>query len=169
MKVYHVLATVDAIGQLCLRELPFNPGDRVKVIIKEHLDLFRSRCNERVLLLEDDPMVLELTSEMLKDMGFAVESHLVGEDVVEAYKFAMNTPQAFKLVLLDIVNNISMDGRMAMEQLKELDPQVRAVAISGYLHDYDTRSLLELGFMAVIPKPFKIDDLQEAIKKVLNY
>lgn len=128
----------------------------------------REEGKGRVLLMDDDPLIVDITSEMLEQLGYRVDAYREGSEALEAYKNAKDTFEDFDLVVLDIVNKVGMEGRETMQRLKDFDPDVRAIAISGYLHNLDTDELSACGFNAVLPKPYKIEDLLETIGKILS-
>lgn len=127
----------------------------------------REEDKGRVLLMDDDPMIVDITSEMLEQLGYRVDACREGSEVLEAYKSAKETFEDFDIVVLDIVNKVGMEGRETMQRLKDFDPDVRSIAISGYLHDFDPDELKTCGFNAVLAKPYRIEDLMETINGVL--
>ncbi|MES1194371.1 MAG: hypothetical protein ABUL65_00665, partial [Opitutus sp.] len=59
-----------------------------------------------------------------------------------------------------------MGGREAMEALRQFDPEVRAVVSSGYSSDPVLANHRAYGFGAVVPKPYEIEQLAQAILTV---
>jgi two-component system cell cycle sensor histidine kinase/response regulator CckA len=123
---------------------------------------------KKVLLLDDDPLIVEITSEMLEEMGYLVESFREGSEVLIAYKRALEANEGFDVVVLDIFNRLGMDGKQTLKNLIEIDPLVKAIGITGYLHDVDIGQLKQFGFQKVISKPYKIEDLMDTLKDVLT-
>ncbi len=122
----------------------------------------------RVLLMDDDPLIVDITSEMLEEMGYDVASFREGSEVLETYKNAGKTGEGFDVAVLDIVNRLGMDGKQTLEKLREMDPEVKAIGITGYMHDVDIGQLKQFGFQEVLSKPYKIEDLMDALKEVLR-
>jgi CheY-like chemotaxis protein len=61
-----------------------------------------------------------------------------------------------------------MGGRAALDLLRDLDPDVRAVAASGYSDDPVMADPEGFGFRAAIPKPFRPDELARALAPLLR-
>jgi CheY-like chemotaxis protein len=122
---------------------------------------------KKVLLMDDDPLIIEITSEMLEEMGYIVETFREGSEVLVAYKKASDANESFDVVVLDIFNRLGMDGKQTLKNLIKIDPLVKAIGITGYLHDVDIGQLKQFGFQRVISKPYKIEDLMDALKDVL--
>lgn len=123
---------------------------------------------KKVLLMDDDPLIVDITSEMLEEMGYEVESFREGSEVLDVYKNAGKMTEGFDVVVLDIVNRLGMDGKQTLKKLREMDPGVKAIGITGYMHDVDIGQLKQFGFQEVLSKPYKIEDLMNTLKTVLN-
>jgi CheY-like chemotaxis protein len=61
-----------------------------------------------------------------------------------------------------------MGGLEAMEELRKLDPEVRAIVSSGYSSDPVLANYRAHGFLGMVPKPYKINDLAATIQTVLG-
>lgn len=122
---------------------------------------------KKVLLMDDDPLIVDITSEMLEEMGYRVESFREGSEVLVAYQNALEADEGFDVVVLDIFNRLGMDGKQTLKKLIEFDPEVKAIGITGYLHDVDIGQLKQFGFQKVLSKPYKIEDLMDTLSDVL--
>jgi hypothetical protein len=60
-----------------------------------------------------------------------------------------------------------MGGAQAMEQIRQLDPRVRAIVSSGYSDDPIMARYTDFGFLAVLPKPYQPGELRELITTLL--
>jgi CheY-like chemotaxis protein len=127
----------------------------------------RSRSG-RILLLEDDEAVLQVSARMLERLGYQVETARTGEEAVAQYQAAMAAGAPFTAVLLDLVVAGGMGGRETLERLKEIDPPVRAVVVSGYSDDPVMSQYARHGFGAMISKPYRLADLEAALHAVIE-
>ena len=59
-------------------------------------------------------------------------------------------------------------GKETLVRLRELDPGVRAIVSSGYSNDTVMAEYRKHGFAGVIAKPYRIEDLDEMLRKVLE-
>jgi PAS domain S-box-containing protein len=117
----------------------------------------------RLLLMDDDPVVQDVTGQMLERLGYEVEIFNEGRQAINAYKKAMEAGNPFDVVLLDLVNKQGMGGRETLAELLKLDPQVKAVAISGFSNDSEIKILKGEGFANVLFKPYKMVDIEQVL------
>jgi PAS domain S-box-containing protein len=116
-----------------------------------------------ILLMEDDELVRNSTRMLLEAMGYKVETVENGEKAIARYREAIAAGVKYKAVIMDLTVVGGMGGREAILRLREIDPDVRAVASSGYSNDPVMARYREYGFRAILPKPFTIDALTEVL------
>ena len=120
--------------------------------------------NRQVLVIDDDKRAGVAMCKMLEHLSFKVEYVREGSAAIERYKQAEHP---FDLVVLDLM----IPGKKATDTLKELrqyDPNVKAVVCSGYLNDPIMENYQEYGFGAAITKPYKITELKKVLSRVLS-
>jgi CheY-like chemotaxis protein len=105
---------------------------------------------------------------MLKYFGFIVDSATDGEDAIIKYKKALAKEDPYRMVILDLTIPGKMGGRDAVEILKKIDPDVKAVVSSGYSNDPVMANYSEYGFTAVVKKPFIVEELEDVLSTVLD-
>jgi len=71
------------------------------------------------------------------------------------------------LVLLDMMMPV-MDGHECFRRLKEIDPAIRALIVSGYSRSEEINQTLKDGALGFVQKPFTISGLADAIGSVLK-
>ena len=129
-------------------------------------DIFQ---NQKVLLVEDNEINQEIETEILKEIGFLVETAENGSIAVEKVK--NSKPGEFQLILMDIQMPV-MDGRQAAEAIRSLnDPQlsrIPIIALSADAYESDKRMSMESGMDDHLPKPVDVPLLLEAIGRVLK-
>ena len=103
-----------------------------------------------MLLIDDERLVRDLTSEMLTAEGFVVETKDDGRAGVEHYQRHWRD---IDLVILDLVMP-EMHGTEVFGWLRRINPTVRVLLASGYTSDGDAQSLLARGAIGFIQKPF---------------
>jgi signal transduction histidine kinase/CheY-like chemotaxis protein len=122
----------------------------------------------RVLLMDDEPSIRMLGATMLKRMGLEVTAVNDGSAVVSEYASATASGQRYDLVILDLTVPGGMGGAEAMEQLRAMDANVRAIVSSGYSSDPVMANYQRHGFQGRVPKPYVTEDLSSVVKKVLD-
>ncbi|MHB8790099.1 MAG: PAS domain S-box protein [Desulfobulbaceae bacterium] len=121
----------------------------------------------RVLLMDDDRMILELTQQMLEFLGHKVVTCTDGEQSLKLYQEAMAQGQPFDLVIMDLTIPGGMGGEKAIKELLLLDPKARAIVSSGYSNDRVMAEHREYGFKGMVMKPYQLEDLDRIIRKTL--
>jgi DNA-binding NarL/FixJ family response regulator len=69
---------------------------------------------------------------------------------------------------MDLTIQGGMGGEKAIRELLRIDPQARAIVSSGYSDDPVMAAYKEYGFLAVVVKPYQMEDLDRAVRKTLN-
>ncbi len=121
--------------------------------------------NETVLVVEDEPMILEVTTTMLESLGYTV---LPMPGPVEAIRCVHEYSGTIHLMLTDVIMP-KMNGRLLAERLQTLIPGLRCVFMSGYTADVIAyHGVLDEG-MHFIQKPFTVQVLAGKIREVLAH
>ena len=122
----------------------------------------------KILVMDDEEIVLEVIQEMLKILGHEVVGVKDGKEAIEAYKEAKQKANPFDVVILDLTVPGGMGGNETLKELKKIDPDVKAIVSSGYSNDPIMSEYEKYGFKAVVPKPYGMDELKEALRKVVS-
>jgi two-component system, cell cycle sensor histidine kinase and response regulator CckA len=120
----------------------------------------------RILFMDDDEGVLKLARAYLERAGHDGVLVSDGKDAVAVYRQALAAGNQFDVVIFDLTVPGGMGGKEALEQLKAIDPGVRAIASSGYSNDPIMANHHAFGFRAVLPKPYDLDSFIRVIARV---
>ena len=101
-------------------------------------------------------------------MGYTVECASKGEEALELYKNAIGQSQPFDLVIFDLTVKGGMGGAETITKLLEIDPDVKAIASSGYSDDPVMETPTNFGFAASLSKPYSINKMTEMINKIIG-
>jgi CheY-like chemotaxis protein len=112
----------------------------------------------RLLIVDDEPMLLDLLRRYLERMGYQVETFT---DPAEALKSFESGPQRFAMVIADL-NLPGMDGEELIDRVRRLNPKLPALISSGLPHQ---PRLANTGFLQ---KPFLPQMLIDEVEKVLK-
>ncbi len=124
--------------------------------------------NKKVLVLDDEELILELVEDIFHVLDLDVETVLDGRQAVEIFGKAKEKGEPFDLVLLDMTLPGELDGAAALREMRKIDPEIKAVVSSGYSADDIVSNASKYGFDAAVPKPYSISVLRETINKLLE-
>ncbi len=122
----------------------------------------------KILIMDDQELILESSSELLSILGYIVETAKNGEEAINVFKKAIDAGEPFDLVILDLTIPGGMGGVKTLETMKELNQDFKAIVSSGYSNDPIMIDYKNFGFDGVLIKPFKLDILQETLNNLLN-
>jgi len=123
----------------------------------------------RILLMDDEEIVRDVTGEMLRYMGYGVEFAKDGAEAIELYINAKESGKPFDVVIMDLTIPGGMGGKEAIGKLLKIDPAVKAIVSSGYSNDPVMADFRGYGFQGVVSKPCGLKELGEALHKILVY
>jgi PAS domain S-box-containing protein len=120
----------------------------------------------RILVMDDEEMIRDISETMLRHMGYQVEVCVDGEEAIELYRKAMKEEQPYDAVIMDLTIPGGMGGKEAIEKIMAIDPTVKAIVSSGYANDPIMASFRRYGFIGVVPKPYSMDELSAVLQEV---
>ena len=111
--------------------------------------------SETVLLVDDEPIVLDVSVQMLKKIGYKVLFAHHGREAIEIFK---QNNDKIAIVILDLIMP-GINGGEVYERLKEIDSNVKVLLSNGYSIDGQAAEILNRGCDGFIQKPFKLNEL----------
>lgn len=120
---------------------------------------------ELILLVEDEPLVLEASKRMLQRLGYQTLTAKNGREATTLYR---DHKHQIDLVLSDMVMP-DMEGLALFARLKQHNPDIRMVLMSGYPLQEKEARLLEEGIVDWFQKPVSFAILAETIGKALSH
>lgn len=121
----------------------------------------------KLLLMDDDPMVQQVTQSMLAFLGYEVEAAADGQEAFALYRQALATPHPYGAVIMDLTIPGGMGGREAAVAILALDPLAKLIVASGYSSDPVMANFAEFGFQAALCKPFQLAELSAILQRLL--
>ena len=122
------------------------------------------RGSETILLAEDDPMLMEITTHHLENNGYRV---LQARDGVEAVEVFKRHVKEIDLVLLDAIMP-KMTGKKAWDDIKSIRPDVKACFISGYSADIMSGKIAIDYSLPFLSKPVMPEVLLKKVRSILD-
>jgi PAS domain S-box-containing protein len=122
------------------------------------------RGNETILLVDDEDVIIEVTDQMLANLGYRVLTARNGQEALQVYARCENR---IDIVVLDLIMP-GMSGSQTYDRLKRLDPDARVLFCSGYSVDVQAAAIFEGGVDGFIQKPFGAVKLTRKIREILE-
>ncbi|MFN2267856.1 MAG: response regulator, partial [Desulfonatronovibrio sp.] len=119
---------------------------------------------EKILVVDDEEDIRELTFEALANYGYSVLEASSGEDAIDIYNKNM---QSIDMVILDL-NMPGIGGKECLKKLREFDPDVRVLIASGYSATGQGRESLKAGAKDYIAKPYQLTNLLNKVREILD-
>jgi two-component system cell cycle sensor histidine kinase/response regulator CckA len=123
---------------------------------------------KRVLLMDDEAMLRKLAEQMLKKLGYGVETVRDGAEAIKTYKKQQDLGEPFDVVILDLTIKGGMGGEQTLGELLKIDPRINAIVSSGYFDAPIMSDFRKQGFVGAIAKPYEKKTLKEALERVLK-
>ena len=117
---------------------------------------------EKILIIDDEDFIRENVSRILNDEGFQVVSAADGKGALD-----LAGSEEIDLALLDL-NLGAENGIDVLKSLKEIDPDLLVIVITGYGSVETAVESLKLGAFHYMKKPFKADALRLVVKLALQ-
>jgi PAS domain S-box-containing protein len=130
--------------------------------------LIKPPQKRRILLMDDEQMILDIVSRMLGHLGYEVTTCTDGSQAIAAFAKAKSHGEPFDIVMMDLVIPNGVGGQDAVHTIKKIDPNARVVASSGHLEHPVMLDHAKFGFSAVLEKPYKLEKLQQVIETVIT-
>ncbi len=119
---------------------------------------------ETILVVDDDPSVLQVASKVLRRGGYDVLEAGGGD---EALRVAEERRGHIHLLLTDVVMP-GMGGRELGERLSELYPSIRLLFMSAYTEDEVLLQGVRVAEVNFIAKPFTVEGLRSRVREILG-
>jgi len=151
------------LGTTCTIYLPRNP-DEVEQAVAEHSKESILCGHETILVVEDEPAILNMTRQMLEMQGYHV---LAAGAPTDAIRLVQEYSGTIHLLMTDVVMP-DMDGQNLAKTLQQFNPQLRNLFMSGFAADIIARhGVLDKG-IHFIQKPFSLHDLMAKVRVILD-
>ena len=122
----------------------------------------------KVLLMDDEQIILDVTCEILKFLKYDVMSARDGLAAIVLYKKEKAAGSPFDIVILDLSVPNGLGGKETIEQLRNFDPAVKAVVSTGYTNDPVVQDFSHYGFSERLTKPYNINEMKNLLEKVMK-
>ncbi len=136
------------------------PGQSIQPPSNEDLQW---RGSGTVLVVDDEEMVRNSVKRMLRALGFEVVLATDGKEGVDRF---IQDPSQYVLILLDLTMP-HLDGAQAFARMRQVDPQVRVLLMSGFNEPEASAGFAGEGLAGFLQKPFDVGSLRRSLRQIL--
>ncbi|MCM8540640.1 MAG: response regulator [Lentisphaeraceae bacterium] len=129
----------------------------------QHGRKLNNLSSTRVLLIDDEEVILFTVSEILNALNCKVTTASDGQKGIDIYKA---NPDEYDIIILDKIMP-RMNGMEVYLKLKEIKEDVKVILASGYSEE-QAQDILDAGVSAFIRKPYSMSTLSENLAKLIN-
>jgi len=119
---------------------------------------------EHILMVDDEAVLASLGKKMLERLGYVVTTNTNPLDAIRAVR---EQPGNFNLVITDLTMP-GMDGTKLGAQLRESQPHLPIIIMTGYSGVMTATKVRDLGFQELLSKPCTLRTLGETVHRVLH-
>jgi PAS domain S-box-containing protein len=145
--------------------LPASRGrlETKKVIAKE-----TAAGQGRILIMDDEEIIRDVAGSMMLYLGYDVDFAKDGDEAIDRVRKAVESGIPFNIIIMDLTIPGGMGGKDAVQKILAIDPKIKAIASSGYSNDPIMAEFKKYGFSAIVPKPYKLEDVNNALQQVTS-
>jgi len=121
-----------------------------------------------ILIMDDEEMVLKVTTQMLEHLGFTVVTTRDGKEALAGYRRLLDEGRSVTAIIMDLTIPGGMGGKEAVHEIHQINASAKVIATSGYSTDPIMANCQEYGFSGSITKPFNLSELSRVINIALT-
>jgi CheY-like chemotaxis protein len=140
------------------------PTSDVATVIESEVTVQVEKGHERILLIDDEPDILDVARRMLEQLGYTVVTNAKS---MEALALFQNDPSQFDLVITDMTMPFMTGDELAME-LMRIRQDIPIIVCTGYSERITEEKALSIGVRAYLGKPLLKSELAKTVRRVLD-
>jgi CheY-like chemotaxis protein len=117
----------------------------------------------RILVLDDESLIRMMARELLQALGYDSDLAADGGEAVSLYRHALDSGSPYCAVLVDLTICNGMGGLEAAMKIREMDSDAKLVVSSGFSEKGIVDRYEDYGFVAAMPKPYRLSDLRDVL------
>lgn len=162
-----VLAVKSALGEGSTFSL-FLPAIPIQEMSQELPERSVKVGQGKILIMDDEIQIRNVLGEMVETCGYSYQTAKDGDEALKNFCDARDIGSPFSAVILDLTIPGGLGGKEVISRLLTIDPQVKAIVVSGYSNDPVLANYQEYGFKGRVAKPFNLVDLSVVLHSVLE-
>ncbi|MCP4724228.1 MAG: PAS domain S-box protein, partial [bacterium] len=130
---------------------------------EEEMTIELMRGTETILIVDDEPLVMELAEDLLTRIGYTVITASGGIEALEIYEKQKDT---IGVVILDLAMP-QMSGQQVYKKMSEINPDIKVIICSGHDDEYITGGILSHA-KGRVDKPYTVVEMAQEVRNVLD-
>lgn len=141
------------------------PDSKEKLkIISDSDDINIQRFKGNALIMDNEEIILDITSQMLSTLGFKVLKASDSKQAIERFKYSL---KPIDLIIMDLTVPGSIGAPETAREILKLNNNAKIILSSGYQNDPVMINYKDHGFSNIITKPYTLNDMIKAISEIL--
>ena len=113
-------------------------------------------------------MILEVSSAMLKRLGYEVTVAQDGAEAINHFRLASQNGEPFDAVILDLTVPGGLGAKETIRELQQINPEAKVIVSSGFTDDPLKTDFSLYGFSGFMPKPYNLSQLSGIMHKIIK-
>ncbi|MDD5263052.1 MAG: response regulator [Methylacidiphilales bacterium] len=138
-----------------------------QIVSEEPSSVKTRKKRGRVMLMDDNEFLRGSLPKILREVGFQVEIAPSGEACIKLFNELAGKGKKIDAFILDVKVPGGLGGIETLARLREINPEVRAIASSGYSETDVMSNYKRYGFNAALNKPFRVQELVQLLDNLI--
>jgi len=135
-----------------------------EVVVRHHEEKSLPMGTERILFVDDEPILVELAKKMLSKLGYTVVTRSSSFEALELFQ---KDPDRYDLVITDMTMP-GITGDKLAQKFMEIRHDIPIILCSGYSEYISEDKAKKIGIREFVMKPLEMNELARTIRKVLD-
>lgn len=120
----------------------------------------------RILVMDDEKVILDIATKMLTVLGFKTDTASEGQEAYDRFVRAREEGRPYCAVILNNVVPSGLGGAETMKLIKSADPEIRVIVSTGFSSESSRAEYERVGFDGVLNKPYRVRDVKEVLEQL---
>jgi DNA-binding response OmpR family regulator len=122
----------------------------------------------KILILDDDEDVLDLSAINLKKLGYLVITVSNSEEAIKQFSLSYKTESPIDVVIVDLSIPGNIGGVEVAKRIIEINSKARIIVASGNTEGPEMKTPEQFGFIGALEKNFDISNIKSVLEKALE-
>lgn len=159
------LSSTQGVGTQVIIYLPALPDSFIENSLMEEELTLNGVIGKNILVMEDEPLVRDIYRKILNKIGCDYKIVTNHNNALNCYLSELSQ-SSFDAIFLDLTVAGGKGAMETLEEILEIDPNVKAIVTSGYSNSDILRNYQKYGFIGKLEKPFGVRELLQVIKSI---